>query len=59
MLGKLLDEQLAAFQANAAAATALLAVGESPHDASRDATELAAWTMLASAVLNLDEAVTR
>ncbi|MCA9247833.1 MAG: PSD1 domain-containing protein [Planctomycetales bacterium] len=37
----------------------LLAVGETPRDASLDEVEHAAWTSLALAVLNLDEAVTK
>ena len=41
------------------AAAALLRVGEQPVDESIPAAELAAWSVAASAVLNLDEAVTR
>ena len=37
----------------------LLAVGESAGDEQWDAAELAAWTMIANMVLNLDEAVTK
>jgi hypothetical protein len=37
----------------------LLAVGESPRDEKLDAPELAAWTMVATTVLNLDETVTK
>lgn len=37
----------------------LLAVGAAKHDAGLDACELAAWTVVAQAVLNLDEAVTK
>jgi hypothetical protein len=33
----------------------LLAVGESAHDPTLDATELAAWTMLVNQLMNLDE----
>jgi hypothetical protein len=36
----------------------LLAVGQSPADPSLDELELAAWTTVASVILNLDEAVT-
>ncbi len=55
-------EQLAherrAFQADRQAAKDLLAVGESLADPALDVAELAAWTTIASVVLNLDEAVT-
>lgn len=44
---------------DAAAAEALLRVGERRVDESIPGTELAAWSVAASAVLNLDEAVTR
>ena len=37
----------------------LLAVGESKADAALDRAELAAWTMVASMMLNLDETVTK
>jgi hypothetical protein len=37
----------------------LIQVGESPRDASIDSTELAAWTTLASVILNLDETLTK
>ena len=41
------------------AAQELLAVGESPLNETLDPAELAAWTAVASAVLNLDETVTK
>jgi hypothetical protein len=59
VLRRVLDRQLAAFRGDGDAARKLLAIGESPADASLDAAELAAWTMVASAILNTDEAVTR
>jgi len=37
----------------------LIAVGEKKHDASIPATELAAWTMVASEMLNLDETLSK
>jgi MFS family permease len=37
----------------------LLGVGESARDARNDVTEAAAWTIIATTILNLDEAVTR
>jgi hypothetical protein len=45
------------YETHAAEAKKLLAVGESKADAAIPAAELAAWTMLASNVLNLDEAL--
>ena len=47
------------FAANPPTATQLLCVGESPRDASLDSVEHAAWTVLCSMVLNLDEALTK
>ncbi len=52
-------KQLARFQADPASARKLLAVGESPRGRDRDAGEIAAWTLVAQAVLNLDEVITR
>ena len=37
----------------------LMAMGESPQDGKLSAQELAAWTMVASQVLNLDEALNK
>jgi hypothetical protein len=47
------------YAADPKAARALVDVGEKKHDASIPATELAAWTMVASEMLNLDETVTK
>ncbi len=58
-LRSLHDEQLARFAADAEGALALLAVGASPRDESLDAAEHAAMTLVASVILNLDEAVTK
>ena len=59
VLKKIYEAQLAAYRANHDAAMKLLAVGESPRDEKLDAPELAAWTMVATTVLNLDETVTK
>ncbi len=59
LLLKLYGDQLARYRANNSAALKLLAIGESKRDAELDAAELAAWTMVASAILNLDETVTK
>ena len=41
------------------AAMKLLAVGESPASSKADPSELAAWTTVANAILNLDETITK
>ena len=53
------ESYLGAFQENPQAAEKLLSVGESPHDTSLNAAESAAWTMVMSVILNLDEVVTK
>jgi hypothetical protein len=55
----LFRDSLARFQRDDAAAEKLLAVGESPRDPQLDVAELAAWTTIASIVLNLDETITK
>ena len=55
----LLAELRWGYEESPRAAAALLRVGEQPVDESIPAAELAAWSVAASAVLNLDEAVTR
>ncbi|MBA3480717.1 MAG: DUF1553 domain-containing protein, partial [Pirellulales bacterium] len=52
------EKQLASFAQEPSAAAALLAVGESPRDATLDAVVHAAWTNVALVILNLDESVT-
>jgi mono/diheme cytochrome c family protein len=47
------------FEANKSAAVQLLAIGDSDPTAGLDTVELAAWTTVASIVLNLDEAISR
>jgi hypothetical protein len=59
ILLKVRDAALARFRADRGAAKKLLAVGASPRDATLDECELAAWAIVASTVLNLDEAITR
>jgi hypothetical protein len=55
----LFQDSLARFRRDVAAADKLLAVGDSPRDPQLDVAELAAWTALASIVLNLDETITK
>jgi hypothetical protein len=59
VLLKLYEEQLAAYRANDQAAAKLLGVGESGHNEALNPSELAAWTVVASTILNLDETVTK
>jgi hypothetical protein len=59
VLLKLYEEQLKAYRANDQAAAKLLGVGESGRNESLNSAELAAWTVVASTVLNLDETVTK
>ncbi|MFN0060771.1 MAG: PSD1 and planctomycete cytochrome C domain-containing protein [Planctomycetota bacterium] len=58
-LTSFVDSQLAFFRAKPLAATRLLTVGESARAAEFDASEHAAWTMLASLLLNLDETISQ
>ena len=55
----LLNGRLEAFRKDRRAAARLVAVGESARDARLDVAELAAWTTVASAILNLDETITK
>jgi hypothetical protein len=59
VLRGLLARQLTNYRKDKKAAGDLLRVGESKWDEKLDVSELAAWTMVASAILNLDETVTR
>jgi hypothetical protein len=53
------QEQLADFRRQQADAAKLLSVGESKYDSRLDKNELAAWTTVASMILNLDETITK
>jgi Protein of unknown function (DUF1553) len=59
ILQGLLSQQLNRYRSDKKAAADLLAVGESKCDESLNAPELAAWTIVASAILNLDETITK
>ena len=59
VLQVLFDQQLSRYRGDKKAVSDLLAVGESKCDARLNPSELAAWTILASAILNLDETITR
>ena len=47
------------YRGDAAAAESLVTVGQAPRTQSVDVAELAALTMLANLILNLDESITR
>jgi hypothetical protein len=53
------QDALQRYQRDPPSAEKLLGVGESPRDSTLERTELAAWTVLASIVLNLDETITK
>ncbi len=59
ILRSLAREELANYQKNKEAAERLLKVGESPSNGKLDAPTLAAWTTVASAILNLDQTITK
>ncbi len=59
VLRTLLSQELTAFRRHKKDAGDLLRVGESKPSPAIDAVDLAAWTTVASAVLNLDETVTK
>ena len=59
ILTGLLGDQFAVYRGNPKSADKLLLVGESKRNEKLDASELAAWTMLASTILNLDETITK
>jgi hypothetical protein len=53
------EQEIEHYRANAKAAAKLVASGSLPADEKLNRPELAAWTMAANVVLNLDEVVTR
>ncbi|MFN3322988.1 MAG: DUF1553 domain-containing protein [Bryobacteraceae bacterium] len=59
LLSGLARQQLAAYRSNPKMAKLLLSVGESEPAPGFDPVELAAWTMVASTILNLDETITK
>jgi hypothetical protein len=58
-VGSSLKDLLAHYKANAADAKKLIAVGEARIDPKLDAGTLAAWTMLANEMMNLDEVLNK
>jgi hypothetical protein len=59
VLSKLYEKEHAHYESHKDAAEKLITIGESKPDAHFDPTDLAAWTMVASTILNMDEAVTK
>jgi Protein of unknown function (DUF1553) len=59
VLRKLLDGRREAFRKDRQAAVKLLGVGESTRDRRLDPAEHAAWSTVASVILNLDETITK
>lgn len=59
ILLRVLEQQRRHYRANLPAAEELLSTGEATRDLTLDAAELAAWTLLSSTILNLDETVTK
>jgi hypothetical protein len=59
VLRDLLLKQLARYRRDRQAALTLLSIGQSKWDEKIDAAELAAWTTVASTILNLDETITK
>jgi hypothetical protein len=59
VLQRVFDSQLKLFQSNKEAAAQLLAYGDAARNQQLDVNELAAYTMVANVLLNLDETVTK
>ena len=59
ILQRMLEDYRQQYTQDSQAAQSLLSVGESTWDESIGAEELAAWTMIASTLLNLDETLTK
>jgi hypothetical protein len=59
ILLRIVREQIAVYRRNQNDATQLLGVGEASWNQKLDAAELAAWTVVANVVLNLDETISK
>jgi hypothetical protein len=59
VLRHVFDTQLLKYRQDAQAALKLLAIGEAPRNERLTPAELAAWTMVASVILNMDETCTK
>jgi hypothetical protein len=59
ILTRLYQKEHAHYADHKDAAQKLIAIGESKPDSRIDPADLAAWTMVASTILNMDETVTK
>jgi Protein of unknown function (DUF1553) len=59
LLSSLAQKQVALYRRDKQAASELVRVGESPFSPKLNPSELAAWTVVASSILNLDETITK
>ncbi len=59
VLRRVFEQQLATYRDNPKAALKVLQIGEAPRREQLDAAELAAWALVASTILNLDEVLTK
>ncbi|MCY7356337.1 MAG: DUF1553 domain-containing protein [Rudanella sp.] len=59
LMNQLYQEELADFQTNTARANELLTVGEYPINTRLPPAQLAAWTVVASTIMNFDEAIVK
>ncbi len=59
LLTSIFKKELGVFQAHPDKAKSLLEIGEKPRDQKLNAAEHAAWTVISSMILNLDESVNR
>jgi Protein of unknown function (DUF1553)/Protein of unknown function (DUF1549)/Planctomycete cytochrome C len=59
LLVRLLDKHLREFRADPAAAAEVIGTGDAPTPSDIDAAELAAWTSVTRAILNLHDTITR
>jgi hypothetical protein len=59
ILDNLYKKQLAHYEADRKAAAKVISVGESKADAKIPPPELAAWTLVTSTILNMNETITR
>lgn len=59
ILGEVLDSARRRFDSDPSSAKSLNATGTTPPDCSIDPAELAAWTIVASTLLNLDETISK
>ena len=59
VLEQMLQEYRAAYEADASLAAQLMRHGDAPANLTIDTRELAAWTMIASTIMNLDETISQ